>query len=159
RIVGELQAGRMVRAVMSERQLEEGMVAVWLNHFNVFAFKGEGGWYVASFERGALRPPVFGKVSRLLVAPAPPPPQLFFFDNWLSARPGFVIPVGPQKGREIGLNENYARELMELHTLGVDGGYTQDDVRDVARAFTGWTIDRPQRDGRFTFRVATHDPG
>jgi uncharacterized protein (DUF1800 family) len=159
RIVSELQAARMVRAVMSERQLEEVMIAFWLNHFNVFASKGEVRWYVTSFERDAIRPHVFGKFRELLLATARHPAMLFYLDNWLSARPGFVIPVGPQKGRELGLNENYARELMELHTLGVDGGYTQDDVREVARAFTGWTIDRPQREGRFTFRVATHDPG
>src|SRR6059036_1202873 len=84
--------------------------------------------------------------------------MLFYLDNWLSARPGFVIPGGPQKGRQAGLNENYARELMELHTLGVDGGYTQQDVREVARAFTGWSIDRPQVYGRFVFRPRVHDP-
>ena len=85
--------------------------------------------------------------------------MLFYLDNWLSARPDFVIPTGPQRGRRAGLNENYARELMELHTLGVDGGYTQQDVREVARVFTGWSIDKPQIEARFVFRPRVHDPG
>src|SRR5262249_13918239 len=85
--------------------------------------------------------------------------MLFYLDNWLSTRADFVVRRGPNQGRRAGLNENYARELMELHTLGVDGGYTQRDVTEVARAFTGWTIDRPREDARFLFRPATHDYG
>jgi uncharacterized protein (DUF1800 family) len=85
--------------------------------------------------------------------------MLFYLDNWLSARPGFIVRAGPNAGRRAGLNENYARELLELHTLGVDGGYTQRDVTEVARAFTGWTIQRPRAEARFVFRPAMHDPG
>ena len=83
--------------------------------------------------------------------------MLYYLDNWLSARPGYIVRGAPGQGRRAGLNENYARELMELHTLGVDGGYTQRDVTEVARAFTGWTIDRPRQDARFVFRPAMHD--
>ena len=159
RIVSELQAAKAVRAVMSERQLQEVMTDFWFNHFNVFAAKGEGRWYVGPYERDVIRPHALGRFPDLLRATARHPAMLFYLDNWLSARPGFVIPGGPQKGRQAGLNENYARELMELHTLGVDGGYTQQDVREVARAFTGWSIDRPQVYGRFVFRPRVHDTG
>jgi uncharacterized protein (DUF1800 family) len=100
-----------------------------------------------------------GRFPDLVRATAHHPAMLFYLDNWLSARPDFRVPVGPNRGRRAGLNENYARELMELHTLGVDGGYTQKDVTEVARAFTGWTIDRPQTDGHFIFRPAMHDTG
>jgi uncharacterized protein (DUF1800 family) len=159
RILAELQAAHMVRAVGSERQLEEIMVDFWLNHFNVYAQKGQVRWYVTAFERDALRPHALGKFRDLVLATARHPAMLFYLDNWLSTRSDFVIRAGPQKGRKAGLNENYARELMELHTLGVDGGYTQEDVREVARAFTGWTIERPQQEARFVFRSVTHDPG
>jgi len=148
-----------VRAVGSERQLEEIMVDFWLNHFNVYAQKGQVRWYVTAFERDVLRPHALGKFRDLVLATARHPAMLFYLDNWLSTRSDFVIRAGPQKGRKAGLNENYARELMELHTLGVDGGYTQEDVREVARAFTGWTIERPQQEARFVFRSVTHDPG
>src|SRR5262249_35036299 len=151
RIVAELQAAKAVRAVMSERQLLEVMTDFWFNHFNVYGNKGEDRWYVGAYEREAIRPYALGRFSDLLRATASHPAMLFYLDNWLSARPDFVIMGGPQRGRRAGLNENYARELMELHTLGVDGGYTQQDVREVARAFTGWSIDRPQIDGRFVF--------
>jgi len=159
RMVAELQAARLVRAVRSERQLEEVMVDFWLNHFNVSVQKGAVRWYVTSFERDVIRPHAFGRFRELLLATARHPAMLFYLDNWVSARPGFVVPAGPNQGRTAGLNENYARELMELHTLGVDGGYTQRDVTEVARAFTGWSIERPYRDGRFVFRPAFHDPG
>ena len=159
RMVAELQAARLVRAVRSERQLEEVMVDFWLNHFNVSVQKGAVRWYVTSFERDVIRPHAFGRFRQLLLATARHPAMLFYLDNWVSARPGFVVPAGPNQGRTAGLNENYARELMELHTLGVDGGYTQRDVTEVARAFTGWSIERPYRDGRFVFRPAFHDQG
>ena len=159
RIASELQAAKVVRAVTSERQLEELMVDFWFNHFNVFANKGDVRWYVAAYERDAIRPYAMGKFPDLVRATARHPAMLFYLDNWLSARPDFRVPAGPNRGRKAGLNENYARELMELHTLGVDGGYTQKDVTEVARAFTGWTIDRPQTDGHFIFRPAMHDPG
>ncbi|HYS15683.1 MAG TPA: DUF1800 domain-containing protein [Candidatus Binatia bacterium] len=158
-IAAELQAAKVVRAVTSERQLEEVMVDFWFNHFNVFANKGDLRWYVSAYERDAIRPHALGKFPDLVRATARHPAMLFYLDNWLSARPNFTVPVGPNRGRKAGLNENYARELMELHTLGVDGGYTQKDVTEVARAFTGWTIDRPQTHGRFIFRPGMHDPG
>jgi uncharacterized protein (DUF1800 family) len=159
RIAVELQAAKVVRAVTSERQLEELMVEFWFNHFNVFAGKGDVRWYVSAYEREAIRPYAMGRFPDLVRATAHHPAMLFYLDNWLSAKPNFIVPVGPNRGRRAGLNENYARELMELHTLGVDGGYTQKDVTEVARAFTGWTIDRPQTDGHFIFRPLMHDTG
>jgi len=159
RITAELQAAKIIRAVTSERQLEEVMVDFWFNHFNVFAGKGDVRWYVSAYEREAIRPHALGTFPDLVRATARHPAMLFYLDNWLSARPDFIVPAGPNRGRKAGLNENYARELMELHTLGVDGGYTQRDVTEVARAFTGWTIDRPQINGRFVFRPLMHDGG
>jgi uncharacterized protein (DUF1800 family) len=159
RIVAELQTARMLRAVASERQLQELMVDFWFNHFNVFAAKGEVRWYLTAYERDVIRPHAMGRFGDLLRATARHPAMLFYLDNWLSRRPGYTPRMGPSAGRATGLNENYARELMELHTLGVDGGYTQADVTEVARAFTGWTIERPREDARFVFRSAVHDTG
>jgi uncharacterized protein (DUF1800 family) len=159
RITGELQAAKLTRAVLSERQLEEVMTDFWFNHFNVDARKGAARWMIADYERTAIRPHVLGKFRDLLLATARHPAMLFYLDNWMSTSADFVMPVGPQRGRKLGLNENYAREIMELHTLGVDGGYTQQDVIEVARAFTGWTIDRPRGHGTFVFRSAPHDQG
>ncbi|HXL45434.1 MAG TPA: DUF1800 family protein, partial [Candidatus Binatia bacterium] len=152
RIAAELQAAKVIRAVTSERQLEEVMVDFWFNHFNVFAGKGDVRWYVSAYEREAIRPYALGKFPELVRATAHHPAMLFYLDNWLSTRPDFTISAGPNRGRKAGLNENYARELLELHTLGVDGGYTQTDVTEVARAFTGWSIDRPRVEGRYVFR-------
>src|SRR5213083_3758721 len=134
------------------------MVDFWFNHFNVFAAKGDVRWYVAAYERDVIRPNALGRFPDLVRASARHPAMLFYLDNWLSARPGFTVPVGPNKGRKAGLNENYARELMELHTLGVDGGYTQKDVTEVARAFTGWSIENPRQGGTFRFDARFHDP-
>jgi uncharacterized protein (DUF1800 family) len=159
RIVAELQTARMLRAVASERQLQELMIDFWFNHFNVFANKGEVRWYVTAYERDVIRPTPSGRFPELLRATARHPAMLFYLDNWLSVRPGYMVRGGPNQGRLAGLNENYARELMELHTLGVDGGYSQSDVTEVARAFTGWTIERPRQDARYVFRPATHDFG
>ena len=159
RITAELAAARLVRAVESEHQLQEVMVDFWFNHFNVHAGKGEVRWYVTSYERDVIRPHALGRFPELLRATARHPAMLFYLDNWLSTRPDFVVAAGPNRGRRAGLNENYARELMELHTVGVDGGYTQRDVTEVARAFTGWTIDRPRDDARFAFRPRMHDSG
>ena len=114
---------------------------------------------VADYERTAIRPHALGKFRDLLLATARHPAMLFYLDNWMSTRADLVAPAGPNKGRRMGLNENYAREIMELHTLGVDGGYTQQDVIEVARAFTGWTIERPREQGTFLFRPAAHDQG
>ena len=154
RIIQELQAARITRAVMSERQLEEVMVDFWLNHFNVYAHKDLVRWTLTSYERDAIRPHALGRFKDLLLSTARHPAMLFYLDNWLS------VSAAPGKaGQSSGLNENYARELMELHTLGVDGGYTEDDVREVARCFTGWTIDRPRETGQYLFRLNQHDRG
>src|SRR5262249_46139426 len=152
RIADELRAAKVVRAVTSERQLEEVMVEFWFNHFNVFAGKGDVRWYVSAYEREAIRPYELAKFPDLVRATANHLAMLFYLVNYHNSRPVFRVLAGPNRGRRAGLNENYARELMELHTLGVDGGYTQQDVTEVARAFTGWTIDRPQTDGQFVFR-------
>ncbi|HSE04286.1 MAG TPA: DUF1800 domain-containing protein, partial [Methylomirabilota bacterium] len=158
-ITAELQAARVTRAVVGLRQLEEVMVAFWFNHFNVYAQKGAVRWMLPAYEREAIRPHALGRFRDLVVATARHPAMLFYLDNWLSTRADLVVPRGPNAGRRMGLNENYARELMELHTLGVDAGYTQQDVVEVARCFTGWTIDRPQQGGGFAFRPLAHDRG
>ena len=158
-ITAQMQAARITRAVASGRQLEEVMVDFWFNHFNVYAQKGAVRWMVPAYEREAIRPHALGRFRDLVLATARHPAMLFYLDNWLSTRADLVVPGGPNAGRRMGLNENYARELMELHTLGVDGGYTQQDVIEVARCFTGWTIDRPQQGGGFIFRPLAHDRG
>src|SRR6266545_2246767 len=139
-VMEELQAAKVMRAVYSERQLDEVMVDFWMNHFNVFAGKGQEKFLVGAYERDVIRPHAWGKFEDLLKATAESPAMLFYLDNWLSADPN-AQPTGFRgRARKRGLNENYAREIMELHTLGVDGGYTQKDVTEVARCFTGWTI-------------------
>ena len=158
-ITAQMQAARITRAVLSERQLEEVLVDFWFNHFNVYAQKGAVRWMLPAYEREAIRPHVLGRFRDLVLATARHPAMLFYLDNWLSTRADLTISRGPNAGRRAGLNENYARELMELHTLGVDGGYTQQDVVEVARCFTGWTIDRPQQGGGFVFRTVAHDRG
>ena len=158
-INGQMQAARITRAIASDRQLEEVMVDFWFNHFNVYGQKGAVRWMLPAYEREAIRPHALGRFRDLVLATARHPAMLFYLDNWLSTRADFVVPGGANAGRRMGLNENYARELMELHTLGVDGGYTQQDVVEVARCFTGWTIDRPQQGGGFIFRPAAHDRG
>ncbi len=223
RITAELQAARILRAVYSERQLQEALVDFWTNHFNVFAGKGADRWLLTSYDRDTIRPHTLGKFEDLLVATAQSPAMLFYLDNFQSVSPN--APQGgprqalrqlmgdnpraqmrrqqrmgglfgdnamrrqqqqqgaqnqmppsqaqPQPQRmKRGINENYARELMELHTLGVDGGYTQKDVQEVARCFTGWTIIAPrgappamsdsplaERAGTFIFNPRQHDNG
>jgi uncharacterized protein (DUF1800 family) len=178
-MVGQVQSAQLARAVVSERQLNEVMVDFWENHFSVFAGKGQTRLYLAQYDRDVIRPHAMGKFRDLLGAVAHSPAMLFFLDNWESAadsthptlaqarrplRPGYRIftPVRPglpppQQRAKRGLNENYARELMELHTLGVDGGYTQKDVQEVARALTGWTFNR--QSGEFQFNPLIHDAG
>jgi len=151
----ELVAARLIRASASRRQLQEVLVDFWFNHFNVSADKGAVRWMVSPYEREAIRPHLLGSFRELLGAVAHHPAMLFYLDNWASTREGFSA---PKRGR-LGLNENYARELLELHTLGVDGGYTQEDVREVARCFTGWGIRKPNEDGSFEFHPAAHDRG
>jgi uncharacterized protein (DUF1800 family) len=231
RISAELQASRMLRAVYSERQLQEVMVDFWTNHFNVFMNKGADRWLLTAYDRDTIRPNTMGNFYDLLLATAKSPAMLFYLDNFQSvspnARPGNQSPFGgdgnarrqqagplgqvmrgrggvnrpgganypqqaqnpqarpnaprPPQGQAArrGINENYARELMELHTLGVEGGYTQKDVQEVARCFTGWTIfaprgaglagnammDNPRAEqlrnnaGRFFFNPNVHDDG
>ncbi|HEX4993544.1 MAG TPA: DUF1800 domain-containing protein [Methylomirabilota bacterium] len=158
-ITAQMQAARITRAVASDRQLEEVMVDFWFNHFNVNAQKGAVRWMLPAYEREAIRPHALKRFRDLVLATARHPAMLFYLDNWLSTRADLVVRGGPNAGRRMGLNENYARELMELHTLGVDGGYTQQDVIEVARCFTGWTIDRPRQGGGFIFRPLAHDRG
>jgi len=162
RQVETLAAGKLLRAMYSERQLQEVLVDFWFNHFNVYAAKGRTAMYLPEYERDVIRPHVFDRFRDLLGADAKSPAMLFYLDNWMSAGPEQESGIRDQGSRALrrrrgrGLNENYGRELLELHTLGVDGGYTQKDVIEVARAFTGWTIDR---DGRFRFVPALHDAG
>jgi uncharacterized protein (DUF1800 family) len=169
-IVNDVMQAKMIRAVYSERQLAEQLSDFWFNHFNIFIYKDTDRWYLIPYERDAIRPHVLGKFRDLLEATAKSPAMLFYLDNSSSAdphafdrlrqhpvhaRPGEKLP--PLGGKR-GLNENYGRELMELHTLGVDGGYKQEDVIAVARAFTGWTIESPRENPVFYFDERIHDP-
>ena len=215
RITAELQASRIMRAVYSERQLQEVMVDFWTNHFNVFAGKGADRWLLPAYDRDTIRPNAMSKFLTLLQATAQSPAMLFYLDNFQSVTPnpnrgrqrrqpllgslfdrqrrgamidrdpnlrqqtGGPMPqrpaTPPAQQQRRGINENYSRELMELHTLGVDGGYTQKDVQEVARCFTGWTILAPRgagaaanaltgeaarkNAGTFLFNARTHDDG
>ena len=184
-LMPQIAANRVLRAVYSDRQLQEVMVDFWQNHFNVFSGKAAVRWYIPSYERDVLRKNALGNFKDLVVGTAQHPAMLFFLDNFESVAPNSQTSGnGPlqkalregtlterqrerikqrqgltdaeldqrvkqmqnvaQRQRQRGLNENYARELMELHTLGVDGGYTQKDIVEVARAFTGWTIADPR---------------
>ncbi len=156
-IYRDLAEAKILRAVYSNRQLEEVLDDFWFNHFNVFLDKGADRYLVTEYERDVIRPRVLGKFRDLLEATAKSPAMLFYLDNWQSAGPN-APQRGPNQARR-GLNENYGRELLELHTLGVDGGYTQKDVTEVARCFTGWTINQPQRGGSFVFNPRLHDNG
>ena len=177
-VSGDLKEGKVYRALYSNRQLEEVLVDFWFNHFNVFENKnvqiqpnGVVRMLLASYERDAIRPHVLGKFKDLLLATARHPAMLFYLDNWESISPNAFdgFQVGPfaagQNMAQIfsrqahGLNENYGREVMELHTLGVDGGYTQADVIAVARCFTGWTISQPTTKPGFVFASFMHDTG
>jgi uncharacterized protein (DUF1800 family) len=175
RILGDVQSAKLARAVVSDRQLEEVMTDFWENHFTVFAGKGLVRIFIPAYDRDVIRPLALGTFRDLLGSVAKSPAMLFYLDQWQSAadsmhptlaaarqpRPGarglgaLRPPVG---GARRGLNENYARELMELHTLGVDGGYTQQDIIEVARALTGWTMN-PRLNAEFVFRPEVHDAG
>jgi uncharacterized protein (DUF1800 family) len=187
--INELMQAKILRATLSERQLEEVLVDFWFNHFNVFVGKGQVREFLTEYEREAIRPNVLGNFRTMLGATAHSPAMLFYLDNFQSSSPnagrqgnpnqmqrlmdprlspaqrrqiearmGEMPPNQPQRPQR-GLNENYARELMELHTLGVDAGYTQQDVIEVAKILTGWTIDRPQQGGGFIFRPQMHEGG
>ena len=193
----EVQSSKLLRAVYSNRQLEEVLTDFWFNHFNVFIGKGADHYLVTAYERDVIRPHVLGKFKELLVATAQSPAMMFYLDNWQSAGPdsdaargvpahgptpgmsgpparrGVMYPAphtqrpqqqppntqNNQQKHHDGINENYARELMELHTLGVNGGYTQQDVTQVARVFTGWSIDEPRQVGGFVYKPRLHEPG
>ena len=166
----ELMAERLTRDVYSNAQLQEVMTDFWLNHFNVYLHKNdETPYYLVSYERDVIRPRALGKFEDLLEATAHSPAMLLYLDNSSSMGPDSPAAEkakinaakhpNAKKAAPEGLNENYARELMELHTLGVNGGYTQADVTQVARVLTGWTVDRPQRGGGFKFDENRHEPG
>ena len=175
-VTSELAQAKLLRAIYSDRQLEEVMTDFWFNHFNVFVDKGVDRLLITSYERDVIRPHALGKFEDLLVATAKSPAMLFYLDNWLSVGPdsaqalgiplhpygphGRFHPQRPNQGkRPSGLNENYGRELLELHTLSVNGGYSQRDVTEVAKVFTGWTIDKPAQGGGFKFDPRMHEPG
>jgi len=182
RVIEELAMAKVTRAIYSERQLQQVMDDFWFNHFNVYAAKGEDKWYLTSYERDVIQPHTLGKFKDLVTATAESPAMLFYLDNFLSADPNAAqrqaalramrqnrgrrgrppahqAPLGQQARKNTrGLNENYGRELMELHTLGVEGGYTQKDVTELARCFTGWTIDKPRLNPEFKFDEKLHDP-
>jgi uncharacterized protein (DUF1800 family) len=179
RVIEELAMAKVTRAIYSERQLQQVMDDFWFNHFNVYAAKGEDKWYLTSYERDVIQPHTLGKFKDLVTATAESPAMLFYLDNFLSVDPNaaqrqaalramrqnrgrFNRPPQRQnqqpKKNTRGLNENYGRELMELHTLGVEGGYTQKDVTELARCFTGWTIDKPRLNPQFKFDEKLHDP-
>ncbi len=169
-VVEELVAQRLTRDIYSTAQLQEVMTDFWLNHFNVYLRKNaQTPYYLVGFERDVIRPLALGKFEDLLEATAHSPAMLVYLDNAESVGPdsfaaeraamaAYRRPGKQKKGPE-GLNENYARELMELHTLGVNGGYTQADVTQVARILTGWTVERPLRGGGFEFDPNRHEPG
>ena len=181
-VSSELVQSKLLRAIYSDRQLEEVMTDFWFNHFNVFIGKGADRYMLTGYERDVIRPRALGKFEDLLVATAQSPAMLFYLDNWLSVgpnsdfahgipkrnnnynwrrppRPPRPAPVKQAKGKRSGLNENYGRELMELHTLGVNGGYTQNDVTEAARVLTGWTLKQPREGGGFVFEERMHEPG
>jgi uncharacterized protein (DUF1800 family) len=191
RMIGvELLQSRMLRDIYSERQLEAVMTDFWLNHFNVYIRKNQNEPYMLpAYERDVIRPNALGKFEDLLVATAKSPAMLMYLDNWQSIGPDSQAarnggrfaqyaqnPQVKQALKDRGLNENYARELMELHTLGVQcevstdrpvnmldkacgQGYTQQDVTQVAKVLTGWTIDQPFRSGGYQFEERRHEPG
>jgi uncharacterized protein (DUF1800 family) len=186
-IADELIQAKMLRAIYSERQLEEVMTDFWFNHFNVFVGKGADRVLLTNYEQDVIRPRAMGKFEDLLTATAKSPAMLFYLDNWLSVGPNSMqaegIPArrgGPYYGpygrrrfpgpgpnpnanekrkRNSGLNENYGRELLELHTLSVNGGYSQRDVTEAAKVFTGWTIEKPFEGGSFRYDPRMHEPG
>jgi uncharacterized protein (DUF1800 family) len=169
-VVEELIAQRLTRDMYSTAQLQEVMTDFWMNHFNVYLRKNEATpYYLIGYERDVIRPLALGKFEDLLEATAHSPAMLLYLDNAESIGPrsqaaehaqiAAARKPGNQKKAPQGLNENYARELMELHTVGVNGGYTQADVTEVARILTGWTVERPQRGGGFEFNPNRHEPG
>lgn len=165
-VTGELLDARLLTDVYSQRQLQAVMTDFWLNHFNIYLRKGAyAPWYLVDFQQNVIAPHALGKFEDLLVATAQSPAMLFYLDN--------VESIGPhsraaeradrnprrKKRASAGLNENYGRELMELHTLGADSGYTQADVIAAAKVLTGWTIAPPWQGSGFVFNERRHEPG
>ena len=183
-VLSELVQAKLLRAIYSDRQLEQVMTDFWFNHFNVFVGKGPERVLLTNYEQNVIRPHALGKFEDLLVATAKSPAMLFYLDNWMSVGPNSPQaegmparanrPYGPygrprrfpqqqnpnaQRRKNNGLNENYGRELLELHTLSVNGGYTQHDVTEVAKVFTGWTIEKPFEGMGFRYESRMHEPG
>jgi uncharacterized protein (DUF1800 family) len=156
-ILRDASEARILRAVLSRRQLQEVMVDFWFNHFNVYYGKGLGDIWIGNYEQQAIRPFVFGRFRDLLFATAKHPAMLVYLDNTMSSAPGSP----GARGSRAGLNENFAREVMELHTLGANGGYTQEDVITLARILTGWGVNRPNArefsDHAAVFEGSRHD--
>jgi uncharacterized protein (DUF1800 family) len=181
-VLSELVQAKLLRAIYSDRQLEQVMTDFWFNHFNVFVGKGPEREFVTNYEQEVIRPRALGKFEDLLLATAKSPAMLFYLDNWMSEGPNSAQalgiparpygPYGPPRARRFpppnqnakrkqasGLNENYGRELLELHTLSVNGGYSQRDVTEVAKVFTGWTIEKPYQGFGYKYDPRMHEPG
>ncbi len=160
----ELAQAHVLRAILSERQVQEVMTDFWFNHFNIFVGKDADQWYTTTYERETIRPRALGKFRDLLLATAQSPAMMVYLDNWLSIGPNSIAngvdPKNPNsKPGKKGLNENYGREVMELHTVGVNGGYSQADVTHLSAILTGWGVDRPYQGGLFLFDAKKHEPG
>jgi uncharacterized protein (DUF1800 family) len=179
-VLSELVQAKLLRAIYSDRQLEQVMTDFWFNHFNVFVGKGPEREFVTNYEQEVIRPRALGKFEDLLLATAKSPAMLFYLDNWMSEGPNSAQalgiparPYGPygrprrfpppnqnaKRKQASGLNENYGRELLELHTLSVNGGYSQRDVTEVAKVFTGWTIEKPYQGFGYKYDPRMHEPG
>jgi uncharacterized protein (DUF1800 family) len=163
-IGNELAQARILRDIVTERQVQEVMTDFWFNHFNIYIAKDSDQWYTTTYERDVIRKHALGKFRDLLLATATSPAMMVYLDNWLSIGPESIAngvnPANPKskKGAK-GLNENYGREVMELHTVGVNGGYTQADVTSLAAILTGWTVDHPEKGGGFVYDPKKHEPG
>jgi uncharacterized protein (DUF1800 family) len=183
-VLSELVQAKVLGAIYSDRQLEQVMTDFWFNHFNVFVGKGPERVLITNYEQNVIRPHALGKFEDLLVATAKSPAMMFYLDNWMSVGPNSpqaqgvpahpMRPYGPygrprrfppqpnpnaKRKQASGLNENYGRELLELHTLSVNGGYSQRDVTEVAKVFTGWTIEKPYEGLGFKYEPRMHEPG
>jgi hypothetical protein len=163
-IGNELAQARIMRDIVTERQVQEVMTDFWFNHFNIYINKDSDQWYTTAYERDVIRKHALGKFRDLLIATAESPAMMVYLDNWLSIGPDSIAngvnPANPnaKKGNK-GLNENYGREVMELHTVGVNGGYSQADVTSLAAILTGWTVDKPNQAGAFLYDPKKHEPG
>ena len=160
----ELAQSRIVRDALDERQLQAVMTSFWFNHFNIYIPKGADHWYTTSYERDSIRAHALGNFHDLLFATAQSPAMMVYLDNYLSIGPDSlangVNPKNPKAKRgDRGLNENYGREVMELHTVSVNGGYSQADVTALASILTGWGVDKPDEGGAFAFDYKRHEPG